>query len=116
MNDSSGAFMQFAINLDFELNGTSELTLNGGNNPLNNSTINFGSTSSSLIFTNESINDAISEHLNKITVFGQPASVGSNILFTDIGGATLVQAVPEPGSIGVMTLWIVALLSRRRRK
>jgi arylsulfatase A-like enzyme len=66
------------------------LTLRGAGNPLSSSTIACTGTQWSLIFTNEPPANVQSEHLAKITIDGQPAVIGANVLIAATGsGSTL---------------------------
>jgi len=73
------------------------LALDTGANPLDNSTVDFTSTSSATLhFLNETPATAQSEHLSKITVNGVPAAVGTNIVITaDSASGSLVFADPD---------------------
>ncbi|YCM42264.1 sulfatase-like hydrolase/transferase [Verrucomicrobiaceae bacterium 227] len=81
---------QFVGNSAVELAGGT-LSVNGGNNPLNGTTVNFSAGSSGvLLFQDELPADVESEHLGKITVDGSPAvttGAGQNVLILDEGAA-----------------------------
>jgi len=112
--DASGAATRFVFGLDVVLNDDVSLILRGPNNPVNNATIDFNSLDATLLFNNETVDDVISEHLNKFTVFGNQAILGSNLIIEDIGGVTSVQAIPEPSSFLLIALASAALFRPNR--
>ena len=85
--DGGSVSAQFLAEINVDLAGDGLLTLAGGNNPINNSSINFSSADAQLLLPNETPSAFTSEHLNKITVFGSPAVVGANLQVVGDGGA-----------------------------
>lgn len=112
--DDSGGALRFVFGLDVQLNDNVSLLLRGGDNPVNNATIDFNSLNATLLFNNETVDDVISEHLNKFTVFENQAVLGSNLIIEDIGGITRVQSIPEPSSFFLIGLGSTALFRRKR--
>jgi len=61
--------------------------------------------------------------LNDLTMFvsgfnkqgSQLGDVGELVLFNADGGLTMVGAVPEPATLGLMALGLAAMAARRRR-
>ena len=108
----------FGSDLSVVLQDNSDVTLNGGGNPLVG-TVDFQSFDSILSFTNETVADVTAEHLGKFTVFGAAAVVGSNVTIFDDGGITRVQAlnpIPEPSAAILLAGGLGMAISTRRRK
>ena len=97
-NDSMG-FFQFILDVDVVLNDNATVTFNGGDNPINLSTVDINSENVVVIFNNETPQDFIDEHLEKFTVMGQPAIVDTNIEVTEvtINEVLVTQVTPLGG-------------------
>ena len=71
---------QFLLASKVTLGGDGRLVLHGAGNPLNRSTIDFLGPAARLEFTAKSPADVRKEHLRKLTVGGEPAVLGENLL------------------------------------
>ncbi len=113
----SSANFQFALRMNWSLDGASSLTLRGGSTPLTDSTINLLDTGSTIHFTDETVAAFTTEHLSKISVNGVTAVIGTNInVVSDGGSGSIVTAiVPEPSSAALLSLGGLALILRRRK-
>ncbi|MGI9458138.1 MAG: hypothetical protein ACR2NU_16360 [Aeoliella sp.] len=78
---------QFLAELSVSIGGDASLPLGGGNVPINESTIDFTGAGAQLHLLNETTSAFTSEHLNKVSVFGSPAVIGSNLQVVSDGGA-----------------------------
>jgi len=97
LNLNSGSITaQFLGEMNVNLSGTGTLNLNGAGNPVNISTIDFTSTTSTLHFVAESEATFIAEHLGKITVEGAPGVIGANLLVASDGGAGINVTATTP--------------------
>ncbi|MDB4282449.1 MprA protease, GlyGly-CTERM protein-sorting domain-containing form [Akkermansiaceae bacterium] len=106
----------FVLNgADVQVDGTSSVTLGGGGNPVNLSTINLTS-GSVLSFMGETPAAFTTEHLSKITVDGAAAVDGVNINIANFNGASgsQVTVIPEPSH--ALLLGISGLLGFARRR
>jgi hypothetical protein len=91
---------------------------------INDSTVNFLSTTSQFNFSNLSATGAQGD-LSQFLVNGEPASVGSdpavaepgdNLVITSTGtNSSLVQAVPEPGAASLLIAIFTATCVKRRK-
>ena len=116
MLGASSANFQFTVGMDWSLGEVSSLTLRGGTNPLNNSTINLLDAGSTIHFTDETVAAFTTEHLSKISVNGVAAVIGTNInVVSDGGSGSIVTVVPEPSSAALIGLGGLALILRRRK-
>ncbi|NWK56544.1 PEP-CTERM sorting domain-containing protein [Verrucomicrobiaceae bacterium N1E253] len=110
---------QFAgANLTVDIDGTSALTLRGGNDPLPNGASVDLAAGGVINFLAESVGDATSEHLGKITVGGQAAEIGVNVTLVSDGGSGSIltaTAVPEPSAAALLGLGGMAMILRRRK-
>lgn len=70
----------------------STLTLRGTGNPLTNTTITCTGTQWSITFTNQNNSTVKTQHLSKITINGQPATIGTNCGLTQQTANTSVLA------------------------
>ena len=95
--NSGSVTAQFLGEMNVSLGGTGVLNLNGGGNPVNISTIDFTSTTSTLHFVAEDEAAFTAEHLNKISVNGVPGVIGANLLVASDGGAgvNVTATIPE---------------------
>lgn len=85
---------QFLLNVTATLEGDASLTLAGGGDPVNQSTIALESLDALVHFTNELPEDVTAEHLSKISFFGQPAIEGvTYTLESDGASGALLQAL-----------------------
>lgn len=90
--ENSSMHVMFLAKINLQITGTSTLTLDGGGNPVNTSSINFVSpTSGTIQFTGETIYNVRSEHLSKITLDGQSVTEGVDVEIVDIGGVTTLR-------------------------
>ena len=107
----------FIVNaVSLYIDGTSSAIFGGGGNPVNISTIDL-TRGAELSFRNETPAAFTSEHLSKITVDGEPAVAGVNILINPFNGAagSAITVIPEPSALGLMGLSALVLFRRRRR-
>ncbi|MDE0859430.1 MAG: PEP-CTERM sorting domain-containing protein [Akkermansiaceae bacterium] len=107
----------FVVNgADVQVDGTSSVTLGGGGNPVNFSTINLTS-GSVLSFSGETPAAFTTEHLTKITVDGAAAVDGVNINVATFNGASgsQVTVIPEPSHVVLLGLGGLLGFVRRRR-
>ena len=100
----------FIVNgVQMYVDGTSSVTLGGGGNPVNISSIDLD-TGATLSFTRETIAQFNAEHLSKITINGTAAQEGLNFTIDALGAAgSTITAIPEPsagllGAIGCIVL------------
>ncbi len=125
LNGSTTVSYGWSWNVNWTLNDTAKLTaLNTNASALTgvlgrNSTLDFASYNTS--FTLQGINYLTESaertaFISKLSVFGQPAIVGENLLVTSNGGSgTVFTPVPEPSSV-LLLLSSTACLFLRRRK
>jgi hypothetical protein len=87
--DFSGGVMtrQFFLDVTAVVSGTAELRLNGGGNPVSNSTIDLQGTDASVVFLNETPADFLAEHASKFTFDGFPPIEGATFTVESNGGA-----------------------------
>ncbi|MDB4141993.1 MprA protease, GlyGly-CTERM protein-sorting domain-containing form [Akkermansiaceae bacterium] len=107
----------FVLNgADVQVDGTSSVTLGGGGNPVNLSTINLTS-GSVLSFLGETPAAFTTEHLSKITVDGAAAVDGVNINIATFNGASgsQVTVIPEPSHALLLGIGGLLGFARRRR-
>lgn len=118
LNNGSSFGMQFINSgLTVAIDGTSSLTLWGGNDPLPGAAIDLA-VGGVLNFTNENVADATSEHLGSITIGGAAVNLGVNATLVSDGGTGSILtavAVPEPSSAALLGLGGIALILRRRK-
>ena len=97
------------------VDGTSSVTLGGGGNPVNISSIDLD-TGATLSFTRETIAQFNAEHLSKITINGTAAQEGLNFTIDALGAAgSTITAIPEPSAGLLGAIGCIVLLLRRRR-
>ena len=106
----------FIVNgVQLNVDGTSSVTLGGGGNPVNISSINLD-TGATLSFTRETIAQFNAEHLSKITINGVGAQEGLNFTIDALGaGGSTITAIPEPSISLFGAIGCIVLLMRRRR-
>jgi len=106
----------FIVNgVQMNVDGTSSVTLGGGGNPVNISSINLD-TGATLSFTRETIAQFNAEHLSKITINGAAAQEGLNFTIAALGGSgSTITAIPEPSISLLGAIGCIVLLLRRRR-
>jgi hypothetical protein len=91
--ESGGETRQFLLHTHAVILRTGSLTLTGGGNPVNGSTVDLIGGSARLIFSAESPEDVRKEHLRKFKVNGAKAVEGRNIVIEqDAEGRTIVRA------------------------
>ncbi|MCH2026847.1 MAG: hypothetical protein MK172_14020, partial [Verrucomicrobiales bacterium] len=97
IKNGSSVKVFFIVNgVQMNIDETSEVIFGGGGNPVNNSVIDM-QDGSTLTFENETIDAFNSEHLRKITVDGDPAEEGINMLIgTGVDGFTTITAEADP--------------------
>ena len=119
----------FVLEMAVTLTGGSILQVNGAGNPVNETTVNFTDTLSSLRFQNEDWAAFNAEHITKATYNNTPLSFGAdpfvaesgdNAIASAFNGAAGVQinalsAIPEPSSLALLALSGIVLLARRVR-
>ena len=81
---------QFLLGAEVTLGGTGVLRLHGGAEPLNRSRVDLVGPGARLEFTAETPKDVRDEHLRKLTVDGEKAVIGENIV---------IEPVDEGGSV-----------------
>jgi len=106
----------FIVNgVQMYVDGTSSVTLGGGGNPVNISSIDLD-TGATLSFTRETIAQFNAEHLSKITINGTAAQEGLNFTIDALGAAgSTITAIPEPSAGLLGAIGCIVLLLRRRR-
>ena len=83
---------QFLLGAEVALGGTGVLRLHGGAEPVNRSRVDLIGPDARLEFTAETPKDVRDEHLRKLTVGGEKAVVGGNILIEPVGdGGSVVR-------------------------
>ena len=83
---------QFLLATEVTLGGDGVLRLHGGAEPLNRSRIDLTSPDARLEFTNETPKDVLAEHLRKLTVGGEKAVDGENVMVEAFGaGGSIVR-------------------------
>ncbi len=93
----SGSF--FLAELTVTLGGTADLTLSGGGNPINISTVNFTSPDASLHFIAEDVAAFTAEHLTKFTTRGDAAIIGDNLsVVTDGANGSIITGLGDFGA------------------
>ena len=97
IKNGSSVEVFFIVNgVQMNIDGTSSVIFGGGGNPVNNSVINIqdGGTVS---FENETIDAFNAEHLRKVSIDGDPAEEGVNMLI-EIGldGVPIIVASTDP--------------------
>lgn len=100
------------------LAGDGVITLYGGADPMaGNATVNIASYAALFQFNNETPDAVIAEHLDKFTVYGQPAELGVNLDIVPFNGTSGAQLflIPEPATCVLLGLGLVAVARRRRR-
>jgi len=97
IKNGSSVKVFFIVNgVQMNIDETSEVIFGGGGNPVNNSVIDM-QDGSTLTFENETINAFNSEHLRKVSVDGDPAEEGVNMLIeTGADGFTTITADADP--------------------
>ena len=97
IKNGSSVKVFFIVNgVQMNIDESSEVIFGGGGNPVNNSVIDM-QDGSTLTFENETIDAFNSEHLRKITVDGDPAEEGINMLIgTGVDGFTTITAEADP--------------------
>jgi len=106
MNNNGSAEFQFLKNITVSMSGSSSLTLNGGGNPINTSTIDFAADFTGQLFlSNELVADVTAEHISKMTVGGSSAVVGTNVELTASGGTGTIVTVIITGGPGSPYYW-----------
>jgi hypothetical protein len=87
--DFSGGVMtrQFFLDVTAVVSGSAELRLNGGGNPVSNSTVDLQGTDASVVFLNETPADFLAEHLTKFTFDGFPPIEGVTFSVESDGAA-----------------------------
>lgn len=106
MSNDTAIFCQFFLDQTISVSGSASLTLFGGGNPINVSTIDFDPAwTGTLTFNAETTAAVVSEHLSKLTVGGEAAVTGSdpgvlepgdNVVIVDSGGSGSVLTVGDP--------------------
>jgi len=106
----------FIVNgVQMNVDGTSSVTLGGGGNPVNISSINLD-TGATLSFTRETIAQFNTEHLSKITINGTAAQEGLNFTIDALGaGGSTITAIPEPSAGLLGAIGCIIFVLRRRR-
>ena len=93
----SGSF--FLAELTVTLGGTADLTLRGGGNPINISTVNFTSPNASLHFLAETVDQFTGEHLGKFFTRGDAAVIGDNLsVVTDGASGSIITGLGDFGA------------------
>lgn len=122
INGSSFTSFFIVNHVSLSVDGTSEVTLGGGGNPVNNgaggpTTINLA-PGALLNFTAETPDQFINEHLEQVLVNGQPAIEGTNITISALGagGSSITAMVPEPSAGVLFSLLLPACLAIARRR
>ncbi|MEM9347989.1 MAG: PEP-CTERM sorting domain-containing protein [Planctomycetota bacterium] len=112
-SETSGHFLEL---LDVSMSDAADLELNSGVDPLNNTTIDLAADwTGEIRLLNELVADTTSEHLSKITVGGDAAQVGVNVLIVSDGNTgSVLTVIPEPGSLALLGLGALCVLRRRR--
>lgn len=115
IEDNALVVSQFLVTLAVSMSDASELVLNGGGNPINDTTIFLASDwTGSITFNDEDVAAVTAEHLSKITVNGAAATLGVNVnLVSDGDVGSVLTVIPEPGSMALLGLG--GLLVARRR-
>jgi hypothetical protein len=95
------------------VDATSNLILNGGDAPINfSATINL-EVGATLTFNNETVADASSEHFGDIFIGGSAlSSLTEGVDYTHVsdgGTGSIITAIPEVSTLGLMTLAFSAL-------
>ena len=94
MEETGSATFQFLKYIDVSISGSAILQLNGGGNPINQSTINLAANFSGQVFLSaETPTDFTSEHLSKVTVGGVAAVIGTNINAVASGSGTIITVI-----------------------
>ncbi len=123
LQDSSETRAQFLQSLSVFMSGASTLILNGGGDPINNSTIDLADNwTGSIIMNDETVADwtdpASSNsdaHITKISVGGTPAVIGTHVdIVSDGGSGSILTVIPEPASLTLIGLGGLLLVRRKR--
>jgi hypothetical protein len=123
---TSALLTQFIADINATIRDDSVITFNGGADPVNSSTIDMiGYDKSPVVFLNETPSDVLTEHLSKMTFYGSPLVVGSDlaafepgdnvVILSNGGTGSIIQTIPEPSRALSAALGSLALLLRRRR-
>jgi len=120
VSNSASIDVQFISNTDVILCDNAMLTFRGGNDPIaNNTSIDLDAGWTGMVlFDNESLADATSEHLSSFTVNGSAAVLGVNVDIVSTGANSsklVLISVPEPGSLIALCGLAIGFVFRRRR-
>ncbi len=118
LNISGGTIsgFYFIAEVNANIGGDAQITLLGGGNPINETTVNLTSNDASIHFTSETVGAFTAEHLSKFTVNGAPAVIGTNLsVVSDGASGSIVNAIPEPASIAILGLGGMFSLARRKK-
>ncbi|SHI50114.1 Cadherin domain-containing protein [Rubritalea squalenifaciens DSM 18772] len=98
---TGGTFgFKYLSSIKMSVTGATNLTLTGGGNPVNGSSIDFITPfTGELCFTNETVSSVTSEHLSKFTVNGDPAVLDENIEIVSENGNTYVRLLTPAANL-----------------
>ena len=97
IKNGSSVEVYFIVNgVQMNIDETSSVIFGGGGNPVNNSVIDM-QNGSTVTFENETVDAFNSEHLRKVSVDGDPAEAGVNMLIAiTLDGVPTIMAATDP--------------------